>query len=34
MGMIDPAYMQKIYEKWNELVNSNEGEKTQKNNQC
>lgn len=30
MGMIDPAYMQKIYEKWNELVNSNEGEKLQK----
>ncbi|MBR1736324.1 MAG: ISAs1 family transposase [Firmicutes bacterium] len=30
MGMIDPAYMQKIYEKWNELVNSNEGEKLKK----
>ena len=30
MGMIDPEYMQKIYEKWNELVNSNEGEKLQK----
>ena len=30
MGMIDPAYMQKIYEKWNELVNSNDGEKLKK----
>lgn len=30
MGMIDPAYMQKIYEKWNELVNNNEGEKLKK----
>ena len=30
MGMIDPEYMQKIYEKWNELVNSNEGEKLKK----
>ena len=30
MGMIDPAYMQKIYEKWNELVSKNEGEKLKK----
>ena len=26
IGMIATSYMQKIYEKWNELVNSNESE--------
>lgn len=30
MGMIEPSCLQKIYEKWNELVNSNEGEKLKK----
>lgn len=30
MGLIAPKYIQGIYEKWNELVNSNEGEKLKK----
>lgn len=30
MGNIEPKYMQGIYEKWNELANSNEGEKLKK----
>jgi len=30
MGMIAPKYIQGIYEKWNDLVNSNEGEKLKK----
>lgn len=30
MGMIDPKCIQEIYEKWNELVNSNKGEKLKK----
>lgn len=30
MGNIEPSYIQRIYKKWNELVNSNEGEKLKK----
>ncbi len=30
MGSINPQYMQKLYEKWNELISSNEGEKLKK----
>lgn len=30
MGSIAPEYMQGVYKKWNELVNSNEGEKLKK----
>ena len=30
MGMVDPKCIQKIYEKWNELVNSGEGKKLKK----
>ena len=30
MGNIAPEYMQKVYGKWNELANSNEGEKLKK----
>lgn len=31
MGSIAPEHMQNVYVKWNELVNSNEGEKLKKN---
>ena len=30
MGSIAPEYMQRVYQKWNELVNSNEGETLKK----
>lgn len=30
MGSIAPEYMQGVYNKWNELVNSNEGEHSKK----
>lgn len=30
MGGIAPEYMQNVYKKWNELVNSNEGETLKK----
>ncbi len=30
MGNISPQYMQNLYEKWNELISSNEGEKLKK----
>lgn len=30
MGSIAPQYMQRVYEKWNELASSNEGEKLKK----
>lgn len=31
MGSIAPEYMQNVYQKWNETVNSNEGEALKKN---
>lgn len=30
MGMINPAQIQRLYEKWNEMLNTNEGEKLKK----
>ncbi len=30
MGSIAPEYMQNVYQKWNETVNSNEGEALKK----